>query len=325
MPLTPKENYLRMLSMELPEFVPAGFFFPHSTGFREELLTPVSAPDGPIVTTLGVEYTGSEDNMWGAMPTPGKIVIDDITKWRDKLKIKDLSDWDWESYYTELTKDLDRENLCVSVGGGDYFLTLVSLMGFDGALASLYEEPEEVKALLTHISEFYTMILKKQMYYVKPDLLGIMDDDAGWNAPFFSLDHYREFFKPFHKLHADIALDAGCKITRHDCGRSEQYVDDWLEIGIVAWNPFQVSNDCKAIKQKYVGRLALEGGWDTRPVYETDEALIEAMKDYVDTFAPGGGFTFSVFSFARPGDEEAAHRAEVIKNFYFDYVKDYYV
>jgi len=324
MPLSPRENYLKMLSLEIPEYVPAGFYEPYSTFWNEELLTPVSAPNGPIITTLGVEYVGNEENMWGAMPAPGKLVITDITKWRDQLKIKDLSDWPWESYYAEKMKDLDRENLLVSSGGGDYFLTLVSLMGFEEGLSALYEEPEEVKALLTYISEFYTMILKKQMYYVKPELYTLMDDDAAWNAPFFSLDQYREFFKPFHKLHTDIVIDGGAKVVRHDCGRSEQFVQDWIEIGVASWTPVQASNDCKGVKQKFMGRIALEGCWDTRPVYETDEELLAAVKDYCDTFAPGGGFTWSVFIFGDFADPETQRRNALVKDFYYDYARDWY-
>ena len=324
MALSAKENYKKMLRLEIPDFVPSGGFEPHSTSFREDLLTPVSAPDGPIITTLGVEYTGAEKNQWGAMPTPGWIVVSDITKWRDQLKIQDLSDWAWESYYHEKTKDLDRENLNVSCGGGDYFLTLVSLMGFDGAFVAMYEEPEEVKAMLTHVSEFYTMVLKKQIQYVKPDLYTLMDDDAGWSAPFFSLAHYREFFRPFHKLHIDLIRDSGGLVNRHDCGKSEQFVEDWIEDGISSWTPFQVSNDTRGIKQKYVGQIALEGGWDSRPVYETDEALIEAMTEFVDTFAPGGGFSFSVGAGGSPDDPEVIRRRELIKKFYYDYVHDYY-
>jgi hypothetical protein len=46
-------------------------------------------------------------------------------------------------------------------------------------------------------------------------------------------------------------------IDRHDCGKSEQFIDDWLEIGVSAWNPVQVTNDCVGIKKKYGNRLRL--------------------------------------------------------------------
>ena len=144
--MTPRENYLRMLRGEIPEFIPS-YFEPHLAMVEEELLTPNRAPNGPIVTALGVTYVGSPDDNYGAMPKPGEILVDDICKWRDIVKIPDLSGRDWEGYYKSKLKDVDREKQAVSAGGGDYFLTLVSLLGFENTLFALYEEPEEVKEL----------------------------------------------------------------------------------------------------------------------------------------------------------------------------------
>jgi len=332
MALTPKENYLRMLRGEIPEFLPA-YSVPHMMGVREELLTPQSAPDGPIITGLGVKYVGNKENNYGAMPEPGNIIIDDITKWRDKLKIRDVSDRDWETYYRENSKHIDREKFCVCVDGGDYFLTLVSLMGFEGALMALYEEPEYVLELFTEISKFYTLVLKKQMYYLKPDIYILMDDDSAYTRPFISLDIYRRLIKPFHKLHCDIALENGCYINRHDCGKSEQFIDDWLEIGVRAWNPAQVTNDLVGIKKKYGDRLALEGCWDNQgwsaklesgEINEKD--LQDALVEYVDTFAPGGNFVFTAHV-GMPGpatDERTKYWNDFIAKFYNDYAKDWY-
>jgi len=330
--LTPKENYLRMLSGEIPEFMPA-YCVPHTMPFGDELLTPQSAPNGPVVTGLGVTYVGNPENNYGAMPEPGNIIIDDITKWRDKLKIVDVSNRDWETYYREKSKHIDRNQYCLSVVGGDYFLTLVSLMGFENALIALYEEPEEVKELLTEISKFYILVMKKQMYYLKPDIYVLMDDDAAFKSPFISLETYREFFKPFHKMHADIALESGCYINRHDCGKSEQFIEDWLEIGVRAWNPCQVCNDLVGIKKKYGDRLALEGAWDSQGWSAKCEAgtidekeLRDALVEYVDTFAPGGNFVFGA-SVGMPGpnpDEKSKYWRDYIVNFYNDYARDWY-
>ena len=326
--MTPKENYLRMLSGEIPEFLPAGFILPHSAPIRDELLTPQAAPDGPIVTSIGVKYVGSEDLNFGAMPEPGFIVIDDITKWRDQLKIRDVSGRDWEGYYKKCLEDVDRENVCVTTSGGDFFLTLVSLMGFEGALLAMHEEPEEVTALFEHIADFYFMVMKQQMKWAKPDVVGLMDDDSAYRAPFFSLEMYRDLIKPFHKRYCDIALENGCYVDRHDCGKSEQFIDDWLDIGIRSWNPVQTTNDCKGIKKKYLGRLALSGCWDmaeaTGSDDPTDEQLRDALAEYVDTFAPGGGFSFSAGAFGNQDDPVANHRREVIKDFYYDYAHDWY-
>ncbi len=221
-------------------------------------------------------------------------MIDDILKWHDQLKIRDVTGRDWEGYYKKESEKIDRKNLCVAVDGGDYFLTLVALMGFENTMLALYEEPEEVKALLTEISNFYLMVTKKQMEYLKPDLYILMDDDSAYRRPFFSLEIYRDIFKPFHKKHCELALEHGCHVLRHDCGRSEQFIDDWLEIGVCSWNPAQTSNDCAGIKKKYGDRLTLEGCWDSLIVPNmSDDELIAYLDEYCATFLPGGRFVFS--------------------------------
>ena len=326
--MTPKENYLYMMrGNNIPEYMPS-MFEPYRMPVQDELLTPNRAPDGPIVTSLGVTYVGTEENNWGAMPEPGKIILDDITKWRDIVKIRDVTGRDWEGYYKKVSESIDREKMCVSVDGGDYFLTLVSLMGFEGALMAMYEEPEEVKALFEYISEFYTMVLKKQFYYLKPESYILMDDDSAYRAPFFSVELYRELIKPFHKIHCDIAINGGAIVDRHDCGKSEQFIDDWLEIGVKGWNPAQITNDLKGIKAKYGDRLVLSGCWDSQgrvgSKFVEEDELIEALYTYTDTFAPGGNFCFSAHIGGLESDVEAAEKRAIIKKFFFDYARDYY-
>ena len=328
MALSPKENYLRTLRGEVPEFVPS-FFDPYMKGIREELLTPNNLPDGkPFTTSLGIEYVASPELNFGAMPKPGSIVIDDILKWRDQLKVRDVSNYDWEGVYKKAQEEIDRDNLCVCVDSGDYFLILVGLMGFEAAMLAVYEEPEEVKALLTRVSEFLLLVAKQQMRFLKPDIFILMDDDAAFNAPFFSLDTYREFFKPFHKMHCDLAMENGATVIRHDCGKSEQFVADWIEIGCKSWNPFQISNDCKAVKQKYGNQITLEGGWDSRPFSGDDftkDELYAALDEYVATFAPGGRFTYSVMVGGYPAQgEEPNPKREWVKEYYEDKVRHYY-
>lgn len=323
--MTPKENYFRLLSGEIPEYIPT-MFEDRAGRFNEELLTPQAAPDGPVVTSWGVRYVGAPDMNFGAMPDPAQKLLPDITKWRDYIKMPDLSGFDWEKYYTDRIKDIDRSQKYIAVGGGDYFLTLVSFMGFEDTLLALYEEPEEVKALLEYVSEFYLTVLKKQIYYIRPEVLGMMDDDSAALAPFFSVDMYKEFFKPFHKLHTDIAHENNMFVERHDCGKCEAFIPDWLDLGICSWNPAQTMNDLPGIKKKYGRKLAIVGGWDHIKYDNTCDVdeLREALYTYVDTFAPDGGFVFSAMIGGPPDDPETKKRQDIVNEVYEHYAKDYY-
>ncbi len=328
MTLTPKENYLRTMEGELPEYIPAPYIEPWSAPLPDELLTPNNCPNGPITTVYGVTYVGSADLLNGAMPKPGEILLDDITKWRDVIKNPDLTGRDWEGYYNSLTKNVDRSKLAVKTVGGDYFLTLVSFMGFEGALIAMHEEPEEVYALFEYVSEFYLEVMRKQIQYAKPEVYTIMDDDAAKLAPFFSLDMYRRLVKPFHKKHADLALENGIYLDRHDCGHCEIFIDDWLEMGIKSWNPAQVCNDLVGIKKKYGDKLIIAGAWDTTgPIGRQDvdpETLRAALYEYVDTFAPGGGFNYCANIQRQPSEELYQEKMAIVRDVYYNYARDYY-
>ena len=320
-----KENYLTLLRGEIPEYVPS-MFEPRSGRFTEDWLTPVYAPDGPVVTALGVTYVGSPDLNNGAMPKPGCIILEDITKWRDVIHAPDLSGVDWEKYYTDKIKDIDRSEKYIPVSGGDYFLTLISFMGFENAMLALYEEPEEVKALLEYVSQFYLEVLKQQIRWIKPEVMSIMDDDSALRAPFFSVEMYREFFKPFQKRHCDLAAENGILMERHDCGRSESFVGDWVEMGIRCWNPAQTTNDLVGIKKKFGRKMALNGAWDSLKWAncEDEEAFRAALVEYVDTFAPDGGFVFAAMAGGKPDAPGAKMRQDAVNDVYQNYAKNYY-
>ncbi len=327
MTITPKENYLRMLNREIPEYVPSSYD-PYRNMVSEELLTPNSAPEGIYISSFGVEYVGCESMNMGAMPNPNKILCPDITQWDKYIKKPDVSDRDWEGYYKAQESKWDRVNKALGVGGGDYWLTAVSFLGMQNTVLAMYEEPDALKEMLEYVSDFYIEVLKQQIYYTHPDILSMMDDDAAYLNPFFSLEMYREFFKPLQQRHIDVAHDNGMLVVRHDCGRCEPFVDDWVQMDVRAWGPAQVTNDLKGIKAKYGNKIAIDGGWDTQGELGRGDVPIPKLKDalaeYVDTLAPGGGFVFGAHLNGDRNDPGVIERNQVIRDFYEDYVRNYY-
>ena len=326
--LSPKENYLKVLRGEIPEFLPS-YFEPAAEVLPPDGMgVPVFAPDGPVYSPWGVKYVGSADINNGAIPEPGNFLVKDILKWRDTVKNPDLSNFDFEKLYTKSLEGTDRQNKIISCAGGDYFQTIVSFMGFETTLMAMYEEPEEIMALFEYVSEHNLLVTKNQLKYLKPDVYCIADDCAAANAPFFSPEMYRTMIKPFQMKHAELIQNSGAFIARHDCGRSEAFIEDWMDLGVRTWNPAQTVNDLKAIKKKYAGRLTLEGCWDNQgriSMPETpDDELLEALHEYVDTFAPGGGFVFSARIPGDVEDERVKRKTKLVETFFYDYARDYY-
>lgn len=323
--LTEKENLLRLYSGEIPEYLPQYDFFGWGCGLP---MVGDKDPNGKMIDEFGIELSTSKESMGGYMPTPGFILLDDITKWRDIVKAPDISGNDWEAMAKEALKDRDWEHMPVVVHNGGYFMTLMNMMGFMGGLCALIEEPEEVYALFDYLSEYYCTRAKALVKYYHADIYSLADDTAAMYAPFIDLETYRTLIKPFHKREADIALNAGLKVQMHDCGKSECFIDDWLDIGVCAWDPAQTSNDLVAVKKKYAGKLTIIGGWDNQgPISypETpDDELEEALKTYIDTFAPGGGFAYMANVVGQAGEEPFDRKMKLIDRIYREYGRDWY-
>ena len=324
--ITEKENYKMLLRGEIPEFLPKYRMMDWMV--RPSIFLDMKGLNGYETDEFGVEYTTTEASMGARMAAPGRVLLRDIRKWRDVIKAPDLSDVDWEVLAKKdlANKDIVNNPVCIFAGG--YFVTLMNFMTFTEGLCAMHEEPEEVYALFDYLSEYYLERQSAMMKYYHPDVYCLMDDTAAAKFPFISEDMYRELVQPFHKKHADMALDGGLYITMHDCGKCESVAEAWAEMGVSAWEPAQTSNDLVGIKHKFGRKLAVMGGWDNtgRISFPTtsDEELREELYRYVDTLAPGGGFAFMASVTGGMENEAVKRKQKIIEDVYQNYAKNYY-
>lgn len=334
---TPKEDFLALLNGELPESIP--YFSMGMPVHGKEPVRTVNpklfdvnpyAPGGGY-DIWGVKYVANEETGFAALPEPNNFILDDITKWRDVIKAPEVPEVDWEKMAEEDIKNsgVDR-NITGIMCNADYspFQQLVGFMGFEGALCAMYEEPEEVKALLNYMADFYIPIIEKTLTYYKPDFFYMADDTASKYNPFFSVEMYRDIFKPIYERIAKPANDRNIPIGFHNCGRCEDFIDDMLDFGVKFWDPAQQINDIKAIKEKYKGRLVVCGVWEAIFIPNwpdsTDEEIRQSIRDILDTYAPGGGYAFCGGILGAAGDDEAKRRQEIVRNEAMEYGKNYY-
>ena len=322
--LTDKENILRMYRGEMPEFLPR-FGMANA---RCSYFPNVKAP-GYHVDEFGVEYIGKDGVFDGTpIPYPGRYILHDIRRWRDDVHIPSLEGIDWERLAKADTKHIDRSKQAFSMYYGKIFQKLPDFMGFTEGLCAMMEEPEEVYALFDALCTYSEELIKNLLYYYKPDAICIPDDTATARAPFISREMYQEMVLPFHRRIADLVRNNGTLLEMHDCGKCDDFIPDWLDMGVVAWNPAQAMNDLKGVKEKYGRRLVICGGWngvgpESEPDYP-DELLREKLKEYVDTLAPGGGFVFSAMINGSFKDPQVQAKMKVVGDFYEEYAKNWY-
>jgi len=325
--LTEKENYLRVLRGECPEWVPT-YTFGVMPGANEHPANVMVEPliisefrvNGGGKDVWGVEYVPTHETGNALLPKPNDFILEDITKWRDVIKAPDLDGIDWEAMAKKQLEmsmiDRSQSALAFNLHVG-YFQNLMAFMGFTEGLCAMHEEPEEVKALFEYMCDFYCKVAENIIDYFNPDIITLMDDTAAWASPFISPEMYHELVLPYHDRQAKFGRDRGLPITMHNCGKSECFIDDWLSIGVNMWDPAQTSNDLDAVKAKYGNKLVIAGGWDARgPLARpdvTDEEIYASVEDVINRLAPGGGYVFCGGFLGAIGDEEVRRKNGVLK------------
>jgi hypothetical protein len=314
--MTEKENFMKMVRGEHPEWVPVFSFINDPTRtvptmkIGSRLLFDHHFQPGISHDIWGVPYESSASAGMQKLPQPNHYILDDIRKWRDVIKAPDLSGIDWEMMAKkdiEAAKiDRSQTALIFKIHYG-YFQTLMSFMGFEEGLCAMYEEPEEVKALLEYLCDFYMDVCDRCMKYYEPDMICLTDDIATSINPFFSLDMYRDLIKPFHARQCKLGTDNGIPMEVHCCGRCEDFIDDYISMGITAWDPAQPVNDLVGIKKKYGRSFAIIGGWTVEGELASpdcsEETVRQKVRNLIDMLAPDGGYSFYGSFLVAVGDE----------------------
>ncbi|MCL2136856.1 MAG: veratrol--corrinoid protein metyltransferase [Coriobacteriia bacterium] len=339
--LTPKENMLRVLHGQMPEFVPIYSYFGPRPG--------VEGPPGNMGTMLapfmgdrsqagfrdlwGVPYTAVEEVGGTALPTPNEFILKDITKWGDYIKIPDrVKDVDWKAAAEDALKNLpfSRETTSLWYGpGGGTFLQLMNLMGFEAGLSAMIEEPDYVKELLQFFFDFYMPIAKQVIDVIKPDVISLGDDAATEKNPFISPDMYREFLIPIFREYSFLAVERGLPLDMHLCGHGEAFIPDLIRIGVNCWEPVQLSNDILELQARFGRNLVICGGWEGRgrltELDVTDEEIRVSAREAMDKYARNGGFMWATGYVARATDDPlTAHWNEVLFSEVDRYGKSFY-
>ena len=304
-----KENMLRMLDGQMPEYVPINSHFvntgkpPLMAGgmmFNPSILGDFRGPNGGY-DPWGVHYTTeSSAGVVASIPEPNNFILKDITRWDEYIKTPaHFKDWDWErAAKADMAKiPWDREQqIFVGKGWDDFFQQFIGMMGFTEGLCALYEEPESVHALLDFMCDTVIEITKNVLYYYKPEAYYMLDDSAAKQTPFVGREMFEEFFVPRYKRTLDLVRDAGLPVYYHNCGRCEDLLPPMVRLGVRVWDPAQTENDLVEIKNRFGRQLIISGGFEFKPQdinAVTEEDAREAVREAFSKMAPNGGWIFS--------------------------------
>ena len=174
------------------------------------------------------------------------------------------------------------------------FERLWSLRGMENALCDFYEFPDEVHRMFRALTDFYKVMLTRVRRELHADAVWTSDDIGVQNGPFFSLEIFREFFKPYYKELIAHAHSLGMHFWMHSCGNIETFIPDLIEIGLDVLHPIQTyTMDQREIARKYGGSLCIWAGFDVQRIipYGTPQQVRAEVRRMIDTYSrPDGRF-----------------------------------
>lgn len=168
-----------------------------------------------------------------------------------------------------------------------FFERLWSLRGMENALTDFYLYPEEIHRLFSRLTQFYMRIMEHMKQEWDVDGFFVSDDIGTQTAPFFSLDIFREFFKPYYKMMFDKAHELGCHFWLHSCGNIELFIPDLIEIGLDVIHPIQKNTmDEAEIARKFQDQICIFAGFEVQKLmaFGTPDEVREEAKRLINTY-----------------------------------------
>jgi uroporphyrinogen-III decarboxylase len=287
--VTAKENFLRVLRHDKPQWVPLGNECGHWLGPPL-----IERPGRAGRDAFGVLWDYEEGAEGGTFPAHGGHTIADLAQWRRQITIPDIDALDW-SPVAKAAAQVDRETtLVVGFVEMGLFERSYLLLGMDEALMAYVSEPERMYDLLGAVADYKIRLIERFHEEAKLDMLWYGDDWGNQRSLFVPPAAWRRVIRPPTQRIYDCAKARGIMVDQHSCGKVDEILGDVVAMGATCWNPCQPCNDLAGLKKKYGGRICFSGGIDSQFVLHrpgvTGEEVRAEVRKRIDEMAAGGGY-----------------------------------
>ena len=181
-----------------------------------------------------------------------------------------------------------------------FFMRCCELRGWENFLMDLAVNEEFAVALMNRFLDYRLKVAENALREVgkNVDIVLISTDDLGMeDRTMISPAMYRKLVKPIQKRMFDFFKENTHAVRfYHTDGAIYPLIEDFIEIGVQALNPIQVSTvgmgDTAKMKRDFGDRLAFWGAIDTHRVlpYGSVSDVRDEVRRRIKDLAPGGGY-----------------------------------
>ena len=172
------------------------------------------------------------------------------------------------------------------------------MRGFEDWYMDFRANPDLICALMDAVLEIRLHMARRALEEVADlvDVVSVGDDVADQRGPQVSPAMFRQFIKPrFARYFDQVRSFTSAKIVFHSCGSVYKLLPDFIDLGIDAIHPVQVTAadmETARLKREFGDKLVFWGGIDTQHVLPTGsiEDVREEVRRRIGDLAPGGGY-----------------------------------
>lgn len=322
--MTSKENYLRAVRFERPDYIPMNVWVQDACYFhypQEELFdlmeshkflfpdfvrpkTPYvpklrncDRKDHPYTDDFGCVWETAMDGITGTVTKHPLESWDNFPSYRlpDPDKCMGIGSVDWDKLAAEAKSTPDE----LHIGGlrhGHTFLQLCDIRGYENLLYDMYDEEPLLWELIDMVESFNMEIVR---HYIDMDydVISYAEDLGMQQGPMLSPDFFRKYIKPSYTRLMKPAKDAGKIIHMHSDGDIRTLVDDMLDSGIDIINLQDLVNGIDWIKDNLAGKHCIDLDIDRQSVttFGTPEDIENLIRKEVTTLGSKQGGLTCVF------------------------------
>jgi len=173
---------------------------------------------------------------------------------------------------------------------------LTRLLGQENTLLWMGMYPDRLGAQIKRIGQFYLDCLKAQIEAADGLLDGmvIWGDVAYSQTMLFDPEYWRVYFKPWVKAMIEECHKNNLPVIYHGCGNVELIFEDFVEMGLDAYNPLEVKAGMDAVdlKRKFGDKIGYCGNSNIQVWESGDKELVRKEVLRKLNAAKGGGFIF---------------------------------
>ncbi len=282
--MTTKENYLRAVKFETPDYIPMEFhindacynhydndcllelvekhaaLFPNfkpSKGYKPSYAN-CSKKHEPYLDDFSCLWETTEDGIVGTVTKHPLKSWDDFDGYKapDPSKCMGIGTIDWDAEEAKIISSPDK----LHIGGlrhGHTFLQLCDIRGYENLTFDMTDDDERLYKLIELVEEFNMYIVKKYIEY-KVDVMIYAEDLGMQLGPMISPQHFKKYIKPSYSRLIKPAKDADILIHMHSDGDIRTLVDDLTEVGVDIVNLQDCVNGLDWIAQKFRDKTCVD-------------------------------------------------------------------